>query len=75
MDEAAAASEARMRAAVRDVVTTLDGHDGLAREEAVPVLDVVVGTYALAQGDAARIVLDVDRIALRVVHDHRDLAT
>jgi len=75
MDEAAAASEARMRAAVRDVLATLDGHDGLVREEAVPVLDVVVGTYALGQGDAARIVLDVDRIALRVVHDHRDLAT
>ena len=57
MGEAARTSEARMRGAVQDVVTALDLYgDKLNRDEAITVLGVVVGTYALAWGGEEEVI-------------------
>ncbi len=72
MGEATRTSEARMRAAVQDVVTTLDRHgDGLTRAEAISVLGVTLGTYALAWGGEEEVVGKAAEVAKTLVLQQR----
>ena len=76
MGEATRTSEARMRAAVQDVVTTLDRHgDALNRDEAISVSGVVVGTYALAWGNEPEVVGKTAAVAKALVEKHRQMGT
>jgi hypothetical protein len=62
-----------MRAAAQDVVTALDRHgDALTRVEAIAVLGVVVGNFALVWGGEPQVVTGVSQAARQYVLDEYD---
>ena len=73
MGEATRTSEARMRAAVQAMVTALDQHgDQLVRKEAISVLGVVVGSYAMAWGGTDEVIGKVGATARLLVQRNPD---
>ena len=72
MGEAKRTSEARMRAAAKDVVAALDRHgDKLVRHEAIGVLGFVTGTFASVWGGEAEVVGKAAAVAKAVVMNRR----
>ena len=64
MGEANRTSEARMRAAVTDIVAAFDKHaDALNRDEAISVLGSVTGADALAWGGEVEVVGKANEVA------------
>lgn len=73
MGEATSTSEARMRAAVKAVVTALGQHGvGLTRAEAISVLGVCVGTYAMTYGDTDEVIGKIGATARPLVQRNPD---